>query len=669
MLLYYILLFLLGMTFIYSVYLKVPLPGTSTSMRDSCEVDEDCRDPSKGGKPGAQCVYNASYSKNKCITSDQAICRIRGTDGLDWYKTDLDITNGDVALTLCEEDSDCDKCVNQPQWGCVKAKNTFSTEKELRLKVCNGDDECKDVTCSNGAKPGKDGTCLVAYPKFDADGNIINKNNEPIKYGYCMPKVSDQVGLDGTSACNSQTSDIFLTQVDEYSAQWSCLCKNPSMFSHTDTSTSNCVNEKICGADVGVGKLLMPTDPQQTCTNNAMCGENGSCCSTDKDAMGKVCLEDGDQLANGGDNYACHTRWDKTNETNWSEYGKCLCAPGYRYVTTGDNTENATKLCVPDSCAADLENIGWTNLYTKGDAEQNDFNRTCSCQGTSISCPMDLPESLSGANNTRMFRLKDSCTKFPMCISDPCEDYGGTYKTGEGSVGGEACSCPDGKVPTATKTNWTGSFCSDPCLNNGPCGQGSYKRGDCRVVNGNTECVRPEVASSKCAGRTETSCGAQDFCEWDNNDMKCEASRPGKGGCLCPYKNPCNGATSRRDCERDVVKSEVGIIQKCEWEDSGTSSLFNTGQRCVLTQEALKIKDKSGSSSIFQNTCSEKQGGVGLAGSGCLKSGWGKSTGCCNKNRDGYQECIDHLRDNLFCEFSGACDWIDWPGNIGICPN
>lgn len=657
MLLYYILLFLLGMTFTYSVYLKIPLPGTSTSLNDSCEIDEDCRDPAKGGKPGAQCVYNASYSKNKCITSDQAVCRIRGTNGLDWYKTDLDITNGDVALTLCEEDSDCDKCVNQPQWGCVKANSTSSIEVGLSLKVCDPDD-CEDVTCSDGGKPSKDGTCPVKYPKFDADGNAINPNNEPIKYGYCMPKVTEQVGLDGTSACNSQTSDIFLTQVDEYSAQWSCLCKNPAMFSHTDTSTSNCVNEKICGADVGVGHLLMPTKPQQTCTNNAMCGENGSCCSTDTDAMGKVCLTDGEETE--GDDYACHTRWDKTNETDWSESGKCLCAPGYRYVTTGDTTENATKLCVPDSCAADLENMGWTTLYTKQQAEGGGFNRTCSCQGTSISCPADLPENVTATNNTRMFRLKNSCTQFPMCISDPCEDYGGAYKKGEGSVGGGACDCPEGKVNKATKTNWTGSFCSDPCLNNGPCGQDDYRRGDCRVLNGAVECVRPEVASVVCLNRPKPSCDAEEFCSWDDGNETCISSvGAGKGGCLCPYKNPCNGLENQYECEREKIS---GGRNKCEWTGGGPSGLFKTGQQCVLTAEALEMKDSNGAL-IHQNTCSQKQGQVGRIGGGCMKDG----PGCCNKRLDALNPCVDHLRDNQFCKNSGWCDWIDWPGNIGSC--
>ena len=645
MIIYYIILGLLSMVFISAVVLFSKKEREDDFISDTCDVDEDCRDESKGGKPGAKCTYISEYDMKRCLTDDQNVCKIRGTDGFDWMKTDLDdVHDGDKSLTICQTDSDCDGCINQPQWGCFKQASISVNEIPPTIGTCKSEDGelCDsggDKTCSYGRAT--DGKCRVTLPLVDEDGNEVNRSGEPT-HGYCMPIVSDQRGLDGTSKCNSQTSDIFLTQSGEYSSQWSCLCKNPAMFSHESTSTSNCVHEKICGADAGVGKLMMDTGRQ--CSSGNDCGGGEACCVNGVDDVGNVCLGE-DEVASDNETRTCHARWDKDNESDWFKNGKCLCEPGYTYVSEGDGIEDGTKLCVPDQCHSPDDHpfpSGFTKLHKQGEIG------VCECPAGSkypISCPGDFPSDLNtNQGNTKMFRLYNACKGFPMCVSDPCEAYGAEYVKGSGAIGaGTSCAnCPKGTISKSTSANWTGSYCDDPCYNNGPCGTGADARGRCRVATRadgkrDVECVRPEVANARCENRA-----ANEYCGWDGTcileDGKCKDLPAGAGGCLCPWTNPCNQYNSKDSCE-----SQDGI---CAWRDGPyTKSPFTTGQHCVLSDYALdleiKIDDNGNVYKPYQNICSRKQPGIGAPKTRCIPG----ENSCCNSIRDDYSKCTDSIFD------------------------
>ena len=378
----------------------------------------------------------------------------------------------------------------------------------------------------------------------------------------------------------------------------------------------------------------------RSCTKNDACGGNEVCCAADKNLVGNVCLKDG-EVATDNEPRTCHVMWDKDNESDWFKNGKCMCKPGYTYISSGTGIEDGVKLCVPDQCHAHDDepgNSGFTRMRTNGDAI------SCECPATSkypISCPSDLPEDPDPKGNTKMFRLKNVCNDFPMCISDPCADYGGKYKKEAGAVGGKnACDCPAGTISDKTKTNWTGSYCDNPCQNNGPCGTGSSKRGTCRVVQRGdkreVECVRPEVANANCDGRNLKYCDYDGLCKKEGD--RCVDLPPGAGGCLCPWSNPCNEHTDEATC-----KGQNGM---CTWlGGDNPKSIFTSGQQCVLSDDYLDIEinvDANGNKyRPYTNTCYLQEDGLAKRGQRCIKG----AASCCNRAGDDVEECKDSILD------------------------
>jgi len=632
MFIYYIMILLLSLLFTGTVaFLSKRVEWTGLS--DRCETDADCRDESKGGKPGARCVYDKAYDKSKCLLDSQAICKIRGTNGEDWNQSLDEVYDGDKQLTICQEDSDCDGCINQPQWGCFK-ENGSNREEAVIIKSCLGPDCKGKYQCSDDDIKGEDGSCKVIRPSVDENGNAVNIVGEPITHGYCMPIVAYQTGLDGTSKCNSQTSDIFLTQSGEYSSQWSCLCRNPAMFSRRDTSTSNCVHENICGADNDLGELYMDTG--RSCSSSDGCGDDETCCVENSDVMGNVCLSGDDTpatLADGDEpeSYTCHKRWDLDNETDWSTLGKCKCKPGYTYITDGTGLDDTIKSCIPDQCTSQEDGLGHTKIYPKN----GKVSCECSAESTkSISCPDDLPE-VDKKNNQRMFMLKERCKAFPMCISDPCnpmnEERGGKYNGLGAYTDDAACSCPPGQKSTKTKANWAGSYCNDPCINNGPCGSGDDWRGYCRVAVdsdgfAHTECVNNTVISVNCGSKSKGECNG--LCKWNDEYDTCVSSvQAGKGGCPCPWRNKCNEYTTEDKC-----------TGKCEWDGEGqgppSNNPYGMGARCTLGAEYISKDINDGKDS---NLCSEQIPNITNNNNEICVLG---ENACCKADKSGYADCI-----------------------------
>lgn len=429
------------------------------------------------------------------------------------------------------------------------------------------------------------------------------------------------------------------------------------MFSHLDSSTSNCVHEKICGADLGNGKLVMNTG--KNCNSNSMCGKGEVCCVDDKDFMGNVCLKDG-EIGSEDEKRTCHVNWDKDDERDWFKLGKCLCAPGYTYVNDGDGIEDGTKLCIPDQCYSFIDepgNSGFTGLYKKGD------QRLCECPDDSnfpISCPGDLPNINQNQGNEKMFNLVNICKNFPMCISDPCADYGAEYVKQAGAVGsaGACKNCPSGTIQDTTSTNWTGSYCDDPCKNNGPCGTGPDARGRCRVVDRgdkkDIECVGGTAYDyGNCENRSQNRCSSWYGCYW--KDDICQNLPAGSGGCPCPWFNECNQHQDKESC------NQAG--EMCSWltdvTPSRADSRFSPGQRCVLSDKYLDKErkiDESNTVRDYTNQCTSKMPGVSNPGSTCILG----ENNCCNSERTGMNDC--------------DTDWWDHGGdlikgiNIGTCP-
>ena len=394
-----IIIFILSLVFISTaiIYNNNNTDSINYTYRSSCFNDDDCVNVGCNGTndkcEGAKCVYDPDYMKNVCIPPDMKICKISDTNvepgknySTNWEK---------LGLTKCTENADCNKCINQPQWGCYKDWPVNVDQSLTRISAVNG-------KCVGSDAKQENGFCYI-YPPGDENGKIENA-------GYCMPIVEDDNGEGG---CNPTTSDIYLTQHDKYSSNWSCMCKNPAMFDHKNTATSDCTFQKTCGYNpdpsLSKGTLYMKPDTNATiCKSENDCESDQKCCISDPQMQGSVCLGTTEQLGDDESlDYVCHNKWDETNTDNWVDHGKCLCEPGYTYVniipTDDKDLYSSEKLCLVDSCydeTLDGDFKGATLPYTQVDL------KACKCPSERpIQCPEDIVNSKTQIKETTIMRV------------------------------------------------------------------------------------------------------------------------------------------------------------------------------------------------------------------------------------------------------------------------
>lgn len=528
---------------------------TDYMYRSSCLTDDECENIGCNGNDktckGSKCVYDPDYLKNVCIPPGMNICKISDTDVVQGQN--YSIKWKELGLTLCKEDSECDQCINQPQWGCFTDWPKTSRDPLVKTKASNN-------KCSiDGVTPDEDGFCNI-FPPGDENGKLDG-------FGYCMPKIENADGPD--SSCNPATSDIYLTQHDKYSSNWSCMCKNPAMFDHITTSTSDCTFQKTCGYNpdpsLSKGSLYMQpdTDDPKPCNSESDCGSDQKCCVSDSSMQGSVCLSESEALdENETIQYVCHDKWNDKNTSNWVTQGKCACEPGFTYVniipTEDTDLYSSEKLCLRDACydeTLDGDFKGKTLPYT------DVTNKGCKCPSERpVRCPQDIE------NPTTAFATFNNsvCQTIPSCLSDPCGSNG-TFTDG-------SCHCKTGFTTYDMQWSISGNTCEDPCKNNGPCGE----RGTCKVE---------EIGGQKIVG--------------------CN--------CFCPHTNPCNQYLDEPACEIGTHLGSRTEGVTCRWDDSLAAPF-----KCVLIDTELT------NSAGLRNECQETIPGMIKGGFACYED-----TKCC----------------------------------------
>ena len=548
------------------------------SYRNSCVKNEDCEKVGCNGQDtclGATCVYDKDYAKNVCIPPGDQVCKLSDTDNISGFSRNWE----ELGLTYCQTDSDCDKCINQPQWGCFK---DWPTNDPGHIPIKIKPQKLDNGKCENDEQPDSNNLCTIS-PPADSVGNDL-------KGGYCMPKVTDYHG--DNSECNLSTSDIFLTQADGYSSNWSCICKNPEMFDHENSAQSNCVYEKICGYNsdpkLSKGALYMKNEIEQVCTSQNDCaGDNQKCCIDDDNYQGKVCLDEGEVTEDSDKNYVCHTRWDKENLHDWVSDGKCACEPGYTYVHTEGNEYSAKKICINDTCYDKDSKEGVTLPWRNAD------DKMCNCPTTKpVRCPQDIDVNTHPA-------VINSCSLFPYCLDNPCGP--------NGKWDGKDCVCDEGFEKIQAKWSISGTTCIYPCKNNGPCGEGDEKRGTCyfdAVTNRTSckECICPYV--NPCNLENKQNCEDNNQCRWDDTE---------EGEFKCVLREETINDNENSNLCQEIIMQKTRFGGKCAgkdavWEtkccgDPNSENPHTTEGKCYYNWKTTYVVDNSGSRYIASGTC------------------------------------------------------------------
>jgi len=363
--------------------------------------------------------------------------------------------------------------------------------------------------------------CSKVQWKCSSQADIIIDNKKIIlpahpagdeTMGYCLPVVD-------TVTCNSDTSDAYISteegsEGEEYA--WKCGCKNPKMFAHQSTNGSNCVMEKACGKQHGLGQLYVVSNPTPvTCSLKSDCGGDEECCDKD-DVYGSVCHAEGDP---GITNGVCHAKWNPEVSSTAAD-GKCLCEKGYTYQGSRE-AGVYSKTCVPDICAPN----GRLNRYDPGHTD----SITCKCDDSFIACQ-------PGTYTNRF--LASKCKTNPECLVDPCKP-GGVFNPTTNK-----CECAGKYINKVDPLSSMGNVCVPAC-ENPLCGD----RGTCYkdIATGADKC--------KCK------------CPWtgDNCDIltgkKCRNEQCGTSPTAEPRssmydKNCYEGLTCKRN-NKDRVKSAM----------------------------------------------------------------------------------------------------------------
>jgi hypothetical protein len=500
--------------------------GNGPIYKEGCKKDSDC--PSN-----QECKFDADYKMRMCINKDQRLCTL--DDSSDLLECDLDVKDS------------CNMCINQPQWACKHIPNTEVTITKAGsgytttsvssvsggsgkgmtvsytadpktgavsdVKVTNMGSQYKigdNLTIIDPQKKGKDATLSLTklgkvYKWKQGKNTTVVPPNTDDKKGWCLPD------MDTTQVkCNQFTGDIILVKDDIGGGyKWSCYCPNPDMFSNE--LGGDCNIEHICGKDQNKGELYVLRDDGKECTANDQC-TNGYCCLPD--TGGGTC-SDTDKVPDGVKKH-CYIKWSEQPNTDPRD-GRCICNDGLKYVGNEQGGNLYSKLCVNDSCQP-------------GGKRDGDV---CDCGDGYIGCPQDIHVNQQGR--------KDKCKDTPMCLPDPCKPYGHYDRTNQICV----CTKPD-TAPILDQSSPVGYSCVKLCENNGPCGTGSLKRGDCVVTGSGIKsgeacenCICPWCNSGDkdCDPHTDTKlCNALKVKR--NLIRGDDCTKPGNNGCCsgnCKY--------------------------------------------------------------------------------------------------------------------------------------
>ena len=467
-----------------------------------CGSDGDC-------PQGQQCTASEDYNGNICAPKNMVTCNLSPFTELQ------ECDPSDTTSNYCGT-----HCINQPPFLCRAVSNGILAvdvpgtgyTAGMLLKPAGGTGSGMVVSVATVGPKGEILSATVSSPgngyvagdvlslglarlRVTASPNpfvwrqgdqmLTLPNSKPGK-GWCLPAVKP-------TPCNNFTSDSILveTRLDEASDgekfyEWECLCSNDDMFTKAGFG-GDCILEKACGAPTG-GKLLV-SDYKKTCNAADGCPDGQRCCAPG-DVEGECCTAGDSACANvkyTGQKY-CFEDWEKQKALNPAG-GRCDCAAGLTYTTTGSGSSDYRKLCVSDPCSAP-GCVGCSSTSAG----------SCQCGPGFLVCHWDSKQS-KNLGNTPDSYAETYCKDNPRCLVAPCGDpMQCTANIGEpGTLGTCVVKDPSGTWGLLPADNALGVTCVDYCSNGG-IGYSCSGRGDCTVVRDGSSF--PQQQCKNCTGDT-----------------------------------------------------------------------------------------------------------------------------------------------------------------------
>lgn len=272
--------------------------------------------------------------------------------------------------------------------------------------------------------------------------------------------------------CDPYISTPILTKLDNGTFMWRCNCKYPYLFENVNVN-SDCSKQIACGnssdPSLSLGKLVCPNESKGVCTP--------------------------------GEEWTTSSKWDP-------QYGVCECKSGYTYQ---DQSYGGVivKSCVDNSCNPGQPTSSGCVCPTKIQYPDKTFSSW-------VRCPQDVEQSVA-------VRCEDLGS--PQCLPDPCNPNG--YWNGQSCV----CNNPFTPFQVDVQESVVGWQCKNLCDNNGPCGSGSERRGDCFVPQ-----QADQAQCNNCVKGWTNKDGGTNTC----NDMCIEDNGP------CNIDDDCCGSLNNK---------------------------------------------------------------------------------------------------------------------------
>lgn len=291
------------------------------------------------------------------------------------------------------------------------------------IQKCDTDlNKCESCICSSDSSLSGCMSCTVVDEKnpyyFDFDQDSCGGDSLTWENGKCKLKNGSYCLPTKMNdiECNPYTGRKILSLNKNGKYEWKCVCVDETRF-----GGENCNIIKLCG-------LNGTTNPSR---------KNGVDIGLKNTKNGQY--------------------WSE--KSNWSPFpdkdsgNTCVCEEG---KISNDNTLT----CVNDSCQP-----GTTN--------PND-PKSCKCPPPYIDC-LHISQKIDD-NGIPYY---SGVCKIGSCIPDPCYVDGNPNNKYDKNTNMCVCDESAGYIVAQDSTNSFGQTCKKACANNGPCGEGLDKRGDC----------------------------------------------------------------------------------------------------------------------------------------------------------------------------------------------
>jgi len=314
----------------------------------------------------------------------------------------------------------------EPPFDPSKQKNKLDCNllNPKTIQTCDpATNKCSSCICSGDSSLSGCMSCTVVDEKnpyyFDFDQDSCTGDSLTWESGRCKLKNGSYCLPTKMNEidCNPYTGRKILSLNANGKYEWKCVCVDETRF-----GGDHCDIIKLCGLNG---------------TTNPKSGTNFGLKNTKN-----------------GEYWSGTSLWSPFPDTDSGN--TCVC-------DTSKTSNDKTLTCVNNSCAP-------------GKVNPKDSSKCDDCGQDYVDCV-----DISGKVDDNGVPYFSGICKIGSCVPDPCHVDGISGNKYDKNTNMCACDESQGYIVAQDSTNSFGQTCKKACQNNGPCGQGDDKRGDCYV--------------------------------------------------------------------------------------------------------------------------------------------------------------------------------------------